>query len=98
MLSLPPSGYTCEDYRASASIDLDHDRKDRSEGRKISAPAVRILWGSNGMIPKFGDPVEIWKEVSGDNVQVTGRSIDSGHFIPEEKSKEVLKEIIDFFN
>jgi haloacetate dehalogenase len=90
---------TCEDYRASATIDLEHDRNDRNEGRKISVPALRILWGANGMIPKFGDPVEVWKKVSDEaKVKVTGRSLACGHYIPEEKSDELLKEIVDFCN
>ncbi|KII86968.1 hypothetical protein PLICRDRAFT_276202 [Plicaturopsis crispa FD-325 SS-3] len=87
---------TCEDYRASATIDLDHDKQDRQDGRKIAVPALRVLWGAKGMMPIYGDVVEVWKGVSDAQVEVTGTSLDCGHYIPEEQSEEVLKEIFAF--
>jgi haloacetate dehalogenase len=89
---------SCEDYRASATIDLDHDRFDISNGRKMTIPALRILWGSKTMIPTYGDVVGHWKKLCDEQkTSVTGRVLDCGHFIPEDKSEELLQEILDFF-
>jgi haloacetate dehalogenase len=81
---------TCEDYRASAGIDLEHDRADR--GRKIRMP-VMVLWGKRGVIQKMFRPLRDWREVA---VDVTGRGLECGHFLPEEKPAEVLAEVRRF--
>jgi haloacetate dehalogenase len=81
---------TCEDYRASASIDLEHDRKDLR--RKIRMP-VLVLWGKQGVIERLFDPLRDWREVATD---VRGRALDCGHFLPEEKPREVLAELRRF--
>ena len=81
---------TCEDYRASATIDLEHDRKDLR--RKIRMP-VLVLWGKQGVIERLFDPLRDWREVASD---VRGRALDCGHFLPEEKPREVLAELRRF--
>ncbi|HUN67826.1 MAG TPA: alpha/beta hydrolase [Burkholderiales bacterium] len=81
---------TCEDYRAAASIDLVHDRKDLRT--KIRMP-VLVLWGKHGVIEKMFTPLADWREVAAD---VRGRSLDCGHFLPEEKPEEVLRELRPF--
>jgi len=81
---------TCEDYRAAASIDLEHDRKDRR--RKLRMP-VLVLWGRQGVIQKMFRPLSDWREVAAD---VRGRALDCGHFLPEEKPLEVLGELRRF--
>jgi haloacetate dehalogenase len=81
---------TCEDYRAAATIDLVHDRKDRK--RKLRMP-VLVLWGKRGVIERFFDPIRDWREVARD---VRGKALDCGHFLPEEKPREVLAEIRRF--
>lgn len=81
---------TCEDYRAAATIDLDHDRKDLR--RKIRMP-VLALWGKQGVVERMFDCLADWREVA---TNVTGRSIDCGHFLPEEKPAEVLRELRKF--
>ena len=78
---------TCEDYRASASIDLEHDRRDLRN--KLGMP-VRVLWGKQGVIEKMFSALSDWREVA---VNVTGRPLDCGHFLPEEKPAEVLAEL-----
>jgi haloacetate dehalogenase len=75
---------TCEDYRAAATIDLAHDRKDLR--RKIRMP-VLVLWGRQGVVEKMFDPLKDWRAVAQD---VRGRALDCGHFLPEEKPREVL--------
>ena len=81
---------TCEDYRAAATIDLEHDRKDLR--KKIRMP-VLVLWGKQGVIERFFRPLADWREVASD---VRGRAIDCGHFLPEEAPRETLQEIERF--
>lgn len=81
---------TCEDYRASGGIDLDHDRQDR--GRKIEMP-VHVLWGARGVVGTQFDCLADWREVAS---QVSGKKIDCGHFVPEEAPAETLAEIQKF--
>jgi haloacetate dehalogenase len=81
---------TCEDYRAAATIDLVHDRKDRK--RRIRMP-VLALWGRHGVIEALFDCLADWREVAHD---VTGRALDCGHFIAEEKPKALLAELRAF--
>jgi haloacetate dehalogenase len=81
---------TCEDYRASGGIDLDHDRADR--GRKLTMP-VQVLWGRRGVIGTQFDCLACWREVADD---VVGEAIDAGHFIPEEKPAQTLDAIQRF--
>jgi len=81
---------TCEDYRAAASIDLEHDRKDRR--RKLAIP-VLALWGKYGVIERVFDPLADWREVA---KNVTGRALACGHFLPEEAPRQTLAEIRRF--
>jgi len=81
---------TCEDYRAAATIDLVHDRKEGS--KKISMP-VLVLWGKQGVIERMFKPLSDWRAVAKD---VRGRSLDCGHFLPEERPAEVLHELRRF--
>jgi haloacetate dehalogenase len=92
--ALPGSAMAaCEDYRASATIDLDHDRTDRAAGRKITAP-LRVLWGAHGTVGRCFDVLALWREAAAD---VTGRALDCGHYIAEEQPAALLDEIHDFF-
>jgi len=83
---------TCEDYRASATIDLEHDRKDRK--KKLNIP-IQVLWGKKGVIGKQFKPIKIWQKYT--NKKVSGIGINSGHFIPEENPKETIKQLKKFF-
>jgi haloacetate dehalogenase len=83
----------CEDYRAAASIDLEHDRADRAAGRKVQAP-LRVLWGAKGVVARCFQPLALWQEVASD---VSGSSIASGHYIAEEAPQALLGEIDSFF-
>jgi haloacetate dehalogenase len=74
---------TCEDYRASATIDLIHDQTERT---KIRMPLL-ALWGKQGVIQALFDCLADWREVAAD---VRGRALPCGHFIPEEKPKELV--------
>jgi haloacetate dehalogenase len=81
---------TCEDYRAAATIDLVHDRKDLK--KKLRMP-VLALWGKQAVVEALFDCLEDWREVATD---VRGRALQCGHFIPEEKPKELLSELRRF--
>jgi len=81
---------TCEDYRAAATIDLVHDRRDLR--RKIRMP-VLVLWGKFGVIEAMFKPLQDWRAVAAD---VRGRALDCGHFLPEEKPDDVLRELRRF--
>lgn len=82
---------SCEDYRASASIDLAHDEEDLS--RKLAC-SLLVLWGEKGFVAKKYDVVSTWKEKA-ENVR--GRSLPCGHFLPEEAPEETLEEMRKFF-
>jgi haloacetate dehalogenase len=83
----------CEDYRAAASIDLDHDRADRDAGRSVSCP-VRVLWGEFGTMQQCFAPLDDWRRVARD---VTGRSLPCGHYVPEEVPSLLIDELLEFF-
>ncbi len=82
---------SCEDYRAGASIDLEHHAADG--GRKIACP-VLVLWGEKGIVGYKQDPIAIWREYASD---VRGHSVPNGHFLPEESPQETLASLLDFF-
>jgi haloacetate dehalogenase len=86
----------CEDYRASATVDLEESRRDIEEGRLIRTP-LRILWGKHGVIEKCFDAVGEWKGVAEEAVEVTGGNVDCGHYVPEEAPDVVIKNIKEFF-
>jgi haloacetate dehalogenase len=83
---------TCEDYRAAATIDLVHDKQDAR--RKIRMP-VLALWGRHGVIQALFDCLADWREVAED---VRGKPLDCGHFIPEEKPRDLLLELRRFLD
>jgi haloacetate dehalogenase len=83
----------CADYRASAGIDLDHDRADRDAGRRVTQP-LRVLWGSEGVVGRCFEPLKLWQAVAQD---VSGRAVGSGHYVAEEAPDVVLAEAQTFF-
>ena len=83
---------TCEDYRAAATIDLMHDKQDRR--KKIRMPML-ALWGKHGVINALFNCLADWREVAED---VRGKALDCGHFIPEEKPRELLVELRRFLD
>lgn len=85
----------CEDYRAAAGIDLDHDRESRARGHKICCDTL-VLWGERGLIGKMFDPLAIWQAQCA--AKVTGQALPSGHFIPEELPQETAQLLRGFFS
>lgn len=93
-IALPGSARgICGDYRASAGIDLVHDRADVAAGRRLAQP-LRVLWGDHGIVGKCFDVLALWRERASD---VSGRPIDSGHYLAEEAPQAVLDEAFGFF-
>ena len=84
---------TCEDYRASATIDLEHDKKDR---KKLLNIPIQVLWGTKGVVGKQFNSIKIWRKYT--KQKVYGNGIISGHFIPEQNPKETIKHLKNFFN
>jgi haloacetate dehalogenase len=82
----------CEDYRAGASIDLEHDEADLKAGRKIVCPLL-VLWGAKGNVGRLFDPMAVWRERASD---VRGRAMPSGHNIQLEAPAETLAEVRAF--
>jgi len=83
----------CEDYRASASIDLVHDREDLAAGRRLVQP-LRVLWGAHGVVGQCFDVLTLWRECA---VDVSGGTVPCGHYVPEEAPAEVVRESLAFF-
>ena len=83
----------CEDYRASAGPDLDHDRADRAAGLRLSMP-VRVLWGEHGAVGKCFDVMALWRACAAD---VTGRALPCGHYIAEEAPELLAGDALSFF-
>jgi haloacetate dehalogenase len=83
----------CEDYRASAGIDLEHDRADRAAHRLVSAP-LRVLWGAHGVVGRCFDVMALWRAAA---ANATGRALDCGHYIAEEQPAALLDEMRSFF-
>lgn len=80
----------CEDYRAAASTDLEHDAADA--GRKLTAPLL-ALWGARGTVGALYDVLETWREKAAD---VRGRALDCGHTLQEELPEETAAELLRF--
>lgn len=82
----------CEDYRASASIDLKNDEADIKAGKKIQCPLL-TLWAAKGSMGKLYDVLGIWKE---EGVNVSGKGLPGNHSLQESAPKETLAEIQNF--
>ena len=81
----------CEEYRAAAGLDIEHDNKDREESRRITCPMLH-LWAvrrtARYLLRKGWWRVGNLAEVA-DNVQ--GQAIKGGHFFPEENPAETAE-------
>lgn len=83
---------SCEDYRAAASIDLEHDNEDASAGRRVSCPLL-VLWGDRGFVGSNYDVLQVWRRYAED---VRGRGLDCGHFVPEEAPAKTITALREF--
>ncbi|WPN98296.1 alpha/beta hydrolase [Pseudomonas sp. MUP55] len=93
-LQLPGSARgICEDYRASAGIDLEHDRVDINAGNQLTQPLL-VLWGAEGTVGRCFDPLTEWQQVATD---VRGKALPCGHYIAEQVPELLLEEVLSFF-
>lgn len=85
----------CEDYRAGAGVDREHDEADRQRQRRITCPLL-VLWSSSGALPRlYGDVLDVWRSWAGD---VRGSGVDGSHFLAEDQPDDVadqLRELLD---
>jgi haloacetate dehalogenase len=82
----------CEDYRASVTIDLEHDRATLASPQRIGCPFM-ALWGAEGVIEQCFDPLAEWRAYA-PNVQ--GEALPCGHYIPEEAPGQLLERVLPF--
>ncbi|VTU18108.1 Fluoroacetate dehalogenase [Variovorax sp. PBS-H4] len=87
----------CEEYRAAATLDREHDQADLGAGRRIGCP-VLALWGAGGALDTWytreGGPLALWRAWSDD---VQGHAVDAGHFFPEEAPGPTAEALQRFF-
>lgn len=87
----------CEEYRAAATLDREHDGADRHAGRRIACP-LQVLWSGTGALgawyAEVGGPLALWRAWADD---VRGRALDGGHFFPEELAEETADALACFF-
>lgn len=86
----------CEEYRAAATIDREHDAADRRAGRRIQCP-VLTLWSGTGPLSTWytaqGGPLAVWRELADD---VIGGPVEGGHFFPEEQPRATASTLTQF--
>jgi haloacetate dehalogenase len=82
----------CEDYRAGATIDFEHDMADRGK-RRIQCP-VLALWSGRDDLERWYDVLAVWREWADD---VRGRALDCGHHLALEAPDETYAELYSFF-
>ena len=81
---------SCEDYRAAASIDIEHDNEDQ---KKLVMP-ILALWAKRGVIEKCFDALKLWRKRAD---KVEGESINASHYMAEEIPEEIAKRMSEFF-
>lgn len=81
----------CEDYRAGATIDLEHEKNDSQN--KIGCP-VLVLWGGKGAMGLLYDVLAEWRNRA---VEVRGKACDGGHWLPEQFPDDIAEELAGFF-
>jgi haloacetate dehalogenase len=81
----------CEDYRAGASIDVEHDEA----GGTIGCPVLAV-WAARGALPIFyGDVLDVWRPWAPD---LRGHAIDASHFLIEDEPERVADDLGHFFS
>jgi haloacetate dehalogenase len=87
----------CEEYRATATLDLEHDKEDRLAGQRIGCPLL-VLWSAESALDtwyrEIGGPLTLWRNWARD---VEGRPIAGGHFFPEQNAAETAAALLQFF-
>ena len=82
---------SCEDYRAAASIDIEHDNADQE--RKLDMPLL-TLWAKRGVIETCFDALSLWRQRA---EKVEGEALDTSHYMAEESPEDIAERMSDFF-
>lgn len=82
----------CEDYRASFSIDREHDAADL--GRRLASPLL-VLWGARGVMERCFDVMALWRDKAS---ELSGHRLDAGHYLAEERPHETAAQLLSFFD
>ena len=94
-IALPGAAHgLCEDYRAAAGIDLEHDRDDIDACRLLQTPLL-VLWGEQGVVHRCFRPLDEWRRVAR---RVEGEALSCGHYIAEENPEGLLAGVIPFLS
>lgn len=83
----------CEDYRASAGIDLEHDRASRHAGERIACDLL-VLVGARGVVHALFDPAALWRAQCAGRVEA--EALAAGHYLAEELPDEVAARLHAF--
>jgi haloacetate dehalogenase len=83
---------TCEDYRAGATIDLEHSSADGA--KRVECPLL-VLWGERGTVGRLYDVMAIWRAHA---INVVGKALPAGHFLPEEVPQQTVDELLAFLS
>ena len=83
----------CEEYRAAATLDREHDEADAGK-RRIACPTL-ALWSGTGAVAEWYEPLEVWRRWA---AEVSGRAMACGHFLPEEAPEETARELVAFLD
>lgn len=80
---------SCSDYRAAATIDLEHDSADID--RKVMCPTL-ALWGSVGLMHRLVDMEAAWRKRCADLRVAT---LPGGHFFVDQLPEETAQVLLD---
>lgn len=83
---------TCADYRAAATVDLEHDRADRAADRRVTMPLL-ALWGARSYVGTHFDVLAVWREHAAD---VRGAALPTDHYAPEEDPAATVAALLPF--
>jgi len=82
----------CEDYRAGATIDLEHAAADGD--RRVECPLL-VLWGRESTVGRLYDVMSVWRRHGRD---VRGQALPGRHFIAEESPDATFEALQMFFS
>lgn len=87
----------CEEFRAAATLDRDHDQTAEHNGTRITCPCL-VVWSAQGAVGTWyenvGGPLALWRAWADD---VRGHAMDAGHFFPEEVPEKTAAALDEFF-
>jgi haloacetate dehalogenase len=83
---------SCADYRAAATVDLEHDAADIAT--KVACP-VLAFWGTLGLMGKLFDMEAEWgKRLA----NMTTATLPGGHFFPDQFPRDTAEILLGFLN